>query len=109
MSQLYPKKLNHIKLIIMFKANEYFEGKVASLALEGAEGNATVGVMAAGEYEFGTASVEIMTVISGEMAIRQPGETEYTTYKKSESFTVAKDVRFGVKVTEDTPYFCVYK
>lgn len=93
----------------MFQANEYFEGKVASLAHEGAEGKATIGVMAAGEYEFGTGSIEIMTVISGEMEIRQPGETEYKTYKKFESFEVAKDVHFGVRVAVDTPYLCVYR
>lgn len=93
----------------MFKTNEYFDGKVASIAFDGAEGKATLGVMAAGEYTFGTTSVEIMTVISGKMAIKQPGETEWTTYKKFESFTVAKDVKFDVLVTEDTPYQCLYK
>ncbi len=34
----------------MFKTNQYFEGKVVSIGLDSAEGNATVGVMAAGEY-----------------------------------------------------------
>lgn len=93
----------------MFEANNYFEGKVASLAHEGAEGKATIGVMAAGEYEFGTNSVEIMTVISGEMQVRQPSEVSYKTYKKFESFRVEKDVHFGIKVDVDTPYLCVYK
>ena len=93
----------------MFQANEYFEGKVVSLAHEGAEGKATIGIMAAGEYEFGTGSIEIMTVITGEMDVRLPGETKYTTYKKFESFNVDKDVHFSVKVSVDTPYLCVYK
>ena len=60
----------------MFKTNEYFNGDVVSMALNSAEGKATVGVMAAGEYEFGTSTVEIMTVISGALTIQQPGETE---------------------------------
>ncbi len=93
----------------MFKKNEYFEGKVASLAFNGAEGEATSGVMAPGVYEFGTATVEIMTVISGEMDVKLPGETAYKTYKKFESFEVAKDVKFMVKVSEDTAYLCLYK
>lgn len=93
----------------MIKMNEYFDGKVASLALDSAEGNATVGVMKAGEYEFGTSTIEIMTVISGEMKVKLPGESEWTTYKKFESFEVDKDVKFQVSVTEDTPYLCVYK
>ena len=93
----------------MFKTNQYFDGKVVSIGLESAEGTATVGVMAAGEYEFGTATIEIMTVISGTLSILQPGETEWKTYNKFESFEVAKDVKFRVKCTEDTPYLCLYK
>jgi purine/pyrimidine-nucleoside phosphorylase len=93
----------------MFKANEYFDGKVASLSHNGAEGKATIGVMAAGEYTFGTSCIEVMTVISGKMDILQPGETEWKTYKKFESFVVEKDVKFQVRVAEDTPYLCLYK
>lgn len=93
----------------MFKTNQYFDGKVVSIGLESVEGNATVGVMAAGEYEFGTSTVEIMTVISGYLTVRQPGENEWKTYHKNESFEVAKDVKFKVKCSEDTPYFCIYK
>lgn len=93
----------------MFKTNEYFDGKVKSVALESAEGTATVGVMAAGEYEFGTASVEVMTVISGVLSVQMPGEAEWKVFKKFESFVVEKDVKFKVKCTEDTPYLCLYK
>jgi purine/pyrimidine-nucleoside phosphorylase len=93
----------------MFQINQYFEGKVASLSHSGAEGKATIGVMASGEYEFGTSTIEIMTVISGEMKIKLPGENNWKTYKKFESFQVPKDIRFGVKVEEDTPYLCLYK
>jgi len=93
----------------MFKTNQYFEGKVVSIGLDSAEGTATVGVMAAGEYVFGTSTVEVMTVISGALMVKQPDETEWKTYKKYESFVVAKDVKFSVKCTEDTPYLCLYK
>ena len=93
----------------MFKTNQYFEGKVVSIGLDSAEGNATVGVMAAGEYEFGTNTIEIMTVISGQLTIQQHNETEWKTYKKFESFVVAKGVKFKVKASEDTPYLCLYK
>jgi purine/pyrimidine-nucleoside phosphorylase len=93
----------------MFKTNEYFDGNVKSIALNSAEGTATLGVIAAGEYEFGTASVEVMTVISGKLSVRVAGETEWKVYKKFESFVVEKGVKFQVKATEDTPYFCLYK
>jgi uncharacterized protein YaiE (UPF0345 family) len=93
----------------MFKINEYFEGRVKSIALDSAEGTATIGVMAKGEYEFGTSTVEIMTVISGKLSILQPGEKEWKTYKKFESFKVDKGIKFKVKCDEGTPYFCLYK
>ena len=93
----------------MFKTNKYFDGEVVSIALESAEGRATVGVMAAGEFEFGTDTIEIMTVISGELSILLPQETEWKTYKKFESFVISKGVKFKVKASEDTPYLCLYK
>ena len=93
----------------MFKTNEYFDGKVKSIALESAEGTATVGVMAAGEYEFGTSTVEIMTVISGNLSVMMPGETSWKNYKKFESFEVPKGIKFKVKALQDTPYLCLYK
>jgi hypothetical protein len=93
----------------MFKTNEYFDGKVKSIAFETAEGPATIGVMAAGEYVFGTGTIEYMTVTSGEMTVQQPDETEWKTYKEFETFRVEKDVKFKVKMKGDTTYRCLYK
>lgn len=93
----------------MFKVNEYFEGKVTSLAFENKEGAVTVGVMAPGEFEFGTTTVEYMTVTSGELKVQLPGETEWKSYKPYETFIVEKDKKFKVKVAEQTAYKCVYK
>ena len=61
----------------MFKVNEYFEGKVKSIAFATATGPATIGVMAVGDYEFGTAKKEIMTVTSGRLTVKLPGDTEW--------------------------------
>ncbi len=93
----------------MFKTNDYFDGKVKSIAFASLEGPATVGVMAPGTYEFGTASVEIMTVVSGALEAQLPGKTSWQSFGPGESFTVAKDVKFGVRVTVDTAYLCLYK
>lgn len=93
----------------MFSVNEYFDGNVKSLAFESTEGKATIGVMAAGEYEFGTTTVEYMTVTAGEMTVQLPGETEWKTYKPFETFIVEKDKSFKVKTTGDTSYRCLYK
>lgn len=93
----------------MFKTNEYFDGKVKSIAFTSGEGAATVGVMAAGEYTFGTDSIEVMTVVSGNMDIKLPGSDEWKTFQAGESFEVEKGVKFGVRVTVETSYLCLYK
>ena len=63
----------------MFKVNEYFDAKVASIAFQGETKPATVGVMAPGEYEFGTSEHETMTVVSGALIIKLPGATDWQT------------------------------
>jgi hypothetical protein len=93
----------------MFKTNEYFDGKVKSIAFASAEGPATVGVMAAGEYEFGTSTKEIMQVVSGTMDVKLPGTDTWKTMKPGAKFEVQKDSKFGVKTTTDTSYLCLYK
>ena len=93
----------------MFKTNSYFDGKVMSIAIDNADGPATIGAMKAGEYEFGTSTVEYMTVVSGNMEVMLPGETSWKTYKPFETFIVAKDVKFKVKITEEMAYICHYK
>ena len=93
----------------MFKVNEYFAGKVKSLAFTSPEGPATIGVMAVGEYEFGTASIEIMSVISGTMDVKLPGAENWKSFQAGESFEVAANVKFGVRVQVETAYLCLYK
>jgi len=92
----------------MFKVNEYFEGKVTSMAFEEATGSATVGLMAKGDYEFGTQKKEIMHVVSGEMIIQLKGESNWSTYKTGENFKVAGDSSFKLQVPVDTAYRCQY-
>ena len=93
----------------MFKVNEYFEGKVKSIALTTSEGPATVGVMAKGEYEFGTSTVEYMTVTSGKLIVKLPGENDWKEYKKNETFIVVANAKFQLIVPEDSSYICIYK
>jgi hypothetical protein len=93
----------------MFKTNEYFDGQVMSIAFNTKGGEATIGVMAAGEYEFGTSTVEYMTVTNGKMNVKLPGQEEWKEYSEFETFTVDKDVKFKVKVDNDTSYRCLYR
>jgi len=92
----------------MFQTNEYFDGKVKSLAFQTETLPATVGVMAPGDYVFTTGDKEKMTVVSGAMTIRLPGETNPRTFEAGESFDVAENSSFDVSVTTDTAYLCLY-
>jgi hypothetical protein len=93
----------------MFKINQYFEGNVASIAFQTATLPATVGVMAVGEYEFGTSQLETMTVVSGALTVKLPGSSEWRTYSASEQFTVPANEKFQLKVAEETAYLCTYE
>jgi len=93
----------------MFDVNEYFDGNVKSLAFKAGEDSATVGVMAAGDYEFGTNSIEHMTLISGEMSVKLPNEDAWRDIAINEMFIVQANVSFLVKIGCDTAYLCLYK
>lgn len=93
----------------MFKTNEYFDGKVKSIAFETGDGPATVGVMAPGEYEFGTSQQEIMSVVSGGLDIKLPGSDSWQSFGPGTSFTVEANQSFGVKVAVESAYLCLYK
>ena len=92
----------------MFKTNEYFDGKVKSIAFSAGPGPATVGVMAPGDYEFGTAKKEIMSVVSGKLTVKLPGETAWQDFPKGATFTVPPNSKFQLKVAEETAYLCLY-
>ena len=93
----------------MFKVNEYFDGRVKSLAFVATDGPATVGVMAPGEYEFGTSTTEIMTIVSGALIVKLPDADEWKVFRKGESFTVGPNLKFQLKVSEDSAYLCLYR
>jgi purine/pyrimidine-nucleoside phosphorylase len=92
----------------MFKVNEYFAGKVTSMAFQTATLPATVGVMAPGEYEFGTSQFETMSVVSGALTVLLPEQTHWQTFEQGQVFTVEANVKFQVKVAVDTAYLCTY-
>ncbi len=93
----------------MITVNEYFQGNVKSLALKTPEGPATVGVIAPGEYEFGTSTKEIMTVISGDLQVQLPGSQDWKTFGPNQSFIVETQKKFKVKAGGEVAYLCLYR
>ena len=92
----------------MLKVNEYFDGNVKSIAFNAATLPATVGVMVPGDYVFNTADKEAVTVISGAMTVKLPGEAGPRTFRAGESFNVAANCAFDVSIEIDTAYLCLY-
>ncbi|HKN19701.1 MAG TPA: pyrimidine/purine nucleoside phosphorylase, partial [Dissulfurispiraceae bacterium] len=94
---------------VVKKANVYFEGKVTSRTVLFGDGSKkTLGIMLPGEYEFGTADKELMEIFSGELAVLLPGEEIWKPVKGGESFEVARDSKFKLKVTFLTDYCCSF-
>lgn len=92
----------------MLKVNEYFEGKVKSIAFDSATLPATVGVMLPGDYTFNTAAKEAVTVVSGAMEIQQPDAEDWHSYRVGDTFYVPADSAFKLKIAETTAYLCLY-
>lgn len=93
----------------MFKTNHYFDGKVTSIAFQTETLPATVGVMAQGDYEFGTSQKEYMTVTSGSLTVKLPGADNWVTFKQGETFIVEANQTFQVKADVESAYLCLYE
>ncbi|MEM9644202.1 MAG: pyrimidine/purine nucleoside phosphorylase [Planctomycetota bacterium] len=88
--------------------NEYFDGQVKSIGFENQEGRATSGVMAVGEYEFGTTEPERMVIVSGELDVTLPDADSPQKIRGGSEFRVPAGVKFGVNVKQATAYVCFY-
>ena len=94
---------------IVKKANIYFDGGVTSRTVLFADGTKkTLGIMLPGEYEFSTGAAEIMEIMSGDLDVQLPGQSGWMTVKGGESFQVAADSRFTMKVRTVTDYCCSF-
>lgn len=93
----------------MFGVNQYFDGKVVSIAFQGDMLPSTVGVMAAGEYEFTTSQHEVMTVLSGALTVKLPGQSTWQTFTAGQAFEIPAANRFQLQVSADTAYLCTYR
>jgi purine/pyrimidine-nucleoside phosphorylase len=96
------------RIAAMLKHNNYFEGRVQSLAFERHRLRATVGVMEAGEYHFSTAAAERMTVVSGELRARITGG-DWVTYPTGTAFEVGANSGFDVQaIGGPAAYLCEF-
>jgi uncharacterized protein YaiE (UPF0345 family) len=91
----------------MLKHNVYFEGKVQSVGFERHGRRATVGVIAPGEFHFGTDAPERMTIVSGELEAKVGG-AGWRSFPAGTTFEVAGKSGFDVRATEAVAYLCEF-
>ncbi|MGE0115178.1 MAG: pyrimidine/purine nucleoside phosphorylase [Steroidobacteraceae bacterium] len=92
----------------MLKHNSYFEGGVQSIGFERHGLRATVGVIATGEYHFGTAAAERMTVVSGLLRVKLAGG-EWQHYPAGTAFEIDANSGFDVQaVGGPAAYLCEF-
>ena len=92
----------------MLQHNGYFDGKVQSVGFQRNGRRATVGVIDVGEFHFGTDAPERMTVISGELQARLPGETAFRPFPAGTTFEVPGKSGFDVRAVEPAAYLCEF-
>ena len=89
------------------KHNVYFEGKVQSLSLKSATGDATIGVITPGKYAFSTATEERMVITTGILNVKLPKE-DWKIFRDNQEFVVKANVSFEVEASQDVSYICYY-
>lgn len=90
-------------------ANIYFDGKVTSRSIQLQDGSTkTLGVMLPGDYEFNTDAKELMEILSGELEVLLPESDEWIEVVGGESFEVAANSLFKLKINTITDYCCSF-
>jgi uncharacterized protein YaiE (UPF0345 family) len=92
----------------MLKNNSFFEGKVQSVGFERNGRRQTVGVIDIGEFHFNTDAPERMTVVSGELWAKVPGDAALRAFPAGTSFEVPGKSGFDVRATAPAAYLCEF-
>jgi uncharacterized protein YaiE (UPF0345 family) len=90
----------------MLKHNVYFGGNVQSIGFERNGRRATAGVIAPGEYHFGTEAPERMSVLSGELEAKVG--SSWRAYPAGTTFEVPGKSGFDVRASEPVAYLCEF-
>ena len=92
----------------MLTHSTYFQGNVQSVGFERNGRRGTVGVVDAGEFHFDTNAPERMTVTSGELWARLPGEGAWRAFPAGTSFEVPAKSGFDVRAERPAGYVCEF-
>ena len=92
----------------MLKHSSYFEGKVQSGGFERNGRRQTAGAIDVGEFHFDTVAPERMTVVSGELWAKLPGEGAFRAFPAGGAFEVPANSGFEVRAVAPAAYLCEY-
>jgi uncharacterized protein YaiE (UPF0345 family) len=92
----------------MLTHNTYFDGAVQSVGFERNGRKATVGVIAPGEFHFGTNAPERMSIVSGQVFVKLDGTAEWRVYPAGTAFEVAGKSGFDVRAEAPAAYLCEF-
>lgn len=91
------------------KANIYFDGKCISHDLLTADGQRkSVGVIFPAELTFGTAAPERMECVAGACQYQLNEGAEWVSVEPGQSFSIAGNSKFNIRVTDVFHYICHY-
>ena len=97
------------KVTVIKSANIYFDGQVTSRTINFANGETkTLGIMLPGEYTFNTDKPELMEIMSGDVEVLLPGQSQWQAIKDGESFNVDGNASFQIRVKSVTDYCCSF-
>lgn len=91
------------------QANVYFDGKCVSHSFTLPDGTKkSVGVVLPATLTFGTAAAEIMECVGGSCEYRLAGSQEWLTAVAGQSFEIAANSQFDIRVDQAYHYICHY-
>ncbi|MDR1976996.1 MAG: pyrimidine/purine nucleoside phosphorylase [Campylobacteraceae bacterium] len=94
---------------VLKKGNVYFDGKCVSHTVIFPDGSKkTIGVILPSSLTFNTGAAEIMEGVAGSCRVRLKGESEWKSYKDSESFSVPANSSFDIEVRDEAYHYVCY-
>ena len=100
---------NYTNVEVSKLANIYFEGKVISRNIFFKDGSKkTLGVMLVGNYEFNTASRELIEILSGRLNLKLKNDNEWKLITSGMKFNIPKNSSFSLEILELVNYTCSY-
>jgi uncharacterized protein YaiE (UPF0345 family) len=101
--------LPHFNNHIVYELKKYHGDKVMSLTYEDQASSFSVGVIAPGEYQFGSIRKEVFTVTHGEISAWHEDSNIWQTFGVNEQFTIPDHKNFKLKVESVSAYICHYE